>query len=375
MNTKDIEALASFDFPIEHFHDRSTRWLLEDSDNVRGLLEIVAEHLVERLDFSRLLHVNRSFIPDNLREQESDLVYRVPFRGESATDELLIYILIEHQSTVDIAMGFRVLFYMTQIWDFQRRELASNNIPKSVWRLRPIIPIVLYTGDQRWRDPISLSTMMDLPDTLSGFVPKFETLFLSIKDADTAFLTRTDHPLGWLFTVLQKEHATKADIRAALAEAVTHLDTLDAEKREQWRRAIFYLYLLILHRRPRREHEELKTLVHQQMTEPAHKEEGEAMAQTMAEYLFQQGQEQGQQQGQQQGEKRGEKRGEERGEKRGVLRTKRESLLRLLNLKFADVPESVTDKVSKLRSISRLDTLFERVFIAETLDEIDWDNA
>ncbi|RKU36318.1 hypothetical protein C6496_13745, partial [Candidatus Poribacteria bacterium] len=61
MKNKEIEALASFDFPIEHFHDRSTRWLLEDSENVRGLLEIVAEHLVERLDFSRLLHVNRSF--------------------------------------------------------------------------------------------------------------------------------------------------------------------------------------------------------------------------------------------------------------------------------------------------------------------------
>ena len=161
MQTKEIEALTSFDFPIEHFHDRSTRWLLEDSDNVQGLLEIVAEHLVERLDFSRLIHINRSFIPDNLREQESDLVYRVPFRGESATDELLIYILIEHQSTVDTTMGFRVLFYMTQIWDFQRRELASNNIPKSVWRLRPIIPIVFYTGDQKWQTPPSLSTLME----------------------------------------------------------------------------------------------------------------------------------------------------------------------------------------------------------------------
>ena len=79
------------------------------------------------------------------------------------------------------------------------------------------------------------------------------------------------------------------------------------------------------------------------------------MAQTMAEYLLEQG--------------------EERGEKRGVLRAKRENLLRLLNLKFADVPESVTDKVSKLRSISRLDTLFDQAVIAETLDEIDWDNA
>ena len=354
MKSKDIEALASFDFPIEHFHDRSTRWLLEDSDNVRGLLEIVAEHLVERLDFSRLLHINRSFIPDNLREQESDLVYRVPFRGESATDELLIYILIEHQSTVDPMMSFRVLFYMMQIWDFQRRELESNNIPKSVWRLRPIIPIVLYTGEQRWRTPISLDTLMDLPDVLSGFVPKFDTLFLSVKDTNAADLTRADHPFGWLLTVLQKEHATKEDIRTALTEAVTHLDTLDAEKIEQWRRAIFYLYLLILHRRPPEEHEELKTLVHQQMKEPSHKEEGEAMAQTMAEYLIQQG--------------------KEEGKEEGKIDTKQEDLLKLLSLRFDAVPDPVANKISSIRNLSRLDTLFEQAATAQTLDEIDWED-
>jgi hypothetical protein len=50
MQTKEIEALTSFDFPIEHFHDRSTRWLLEDSDNVQGLLEIVAERECVRLE-------------------------------------------------------------------------------------------------------------------------------------------------------------------------------------------------------------------------------------------------------------------------------------------------------------------------------------
>ena len=147
METKETETLTFFDFPIEQFADRSTRWLLENEENVRGLLEIVAEHLVGYIDFSQLSQINRSFIPDNLREQESDIVYSVPFRSESETEELLIYILIEHQSTVDVAMGFRVLFYMTQIWDFQRREWESSGVARSQWRLRPIIPIVFYTGE------------------------------------------------------------------------------------------------------------------------------------------------------------------------------------------------------------------------------------
>ena len=118
----DIEILNFFDNRIEHFPDRSARWLFQDRENVRGLLEIVAGELLESIDFSRIVQVNRSFIPGNLREQESDIVFRVPFQSESGTDELLIYILIEHQSTVDPIMGFRVLFYMTQIWDSQRRS-------------------------------------------------------------------------------------------------------------------------------------------------------------------------------------------------------------------------------------------------------------
>ena len=354
METKQTELLTFFNFPIEQFADRSTRWLLEDRENVRGLLEIVAEHLVAHLDFSQLTHINRSFIPDNLREQESDIVYSVPFRSESKTEELLIYILIEHQSTVDVTMGFRVLFYMTQIWDFQRREWESNNIPKSQWRFRPIIPIVFYTGDQTWQTPLTISTVMDLPDVLSEFVPKFGTLFFSVKDTDTIQLTKSDHPFGWLLTVLQKERATKEEMRAALIEAVAHIDTLDDEKAQQWRRAIFYLYLLILHRRPTEEHDELKTLVHQQIQETSRKEEGETMAQTMAQYLMEQG--------------------EKRGEKRGETNAKREDILKLLRLRFDPVPESVTNKISAIRSLSRLDTLFERVATAQTFDDIDWED-
>ena len=72
----------------------------------------------------------------------------------------------------------------------------------------------------------------------------------------------------------------------------------------------------------------------------------------MAEYLIQQG--------------------EESGEKRGEIRAKRESLLKLLYLRFDPVPETLITKVSAMRSLSRLDTLFEQAVTAQTLDEIGW---
>ena len=180
METRETDILNIFDFPIYHFPDRSARWLLQDKENVRGLIEIVAEQIAAHIDFNRLTQHNRSLISDTLREQESDLIFSVPFYSGSETDELIIYILIEHQSTVDPTMGFRVLFYMTQIWDAQRRRWESDKVPKSERRLRPILPIVFYTGSQRWTSPLSLNSMMEIPAALSRFVPTFETLLLEV---------------------------------------------------------------------------------------------------------------------------------------------------------------------------------------------------
>ena len=245
-------------------------------------------------------------------------------------------------------MGFRVLFYMTQIWDSQRRAWESENIAKSEWRLRPILPIVFYTGEQRWQTPLTLDAMMDLPEALARFVPSFETLFLSVKETDPADLTQTDHPFGWLLTVLQKERATPAEISRALSEAVSHINTLAVEEAEQWQRSIFYLYLLILHRRPPSEHEALTTLVQQQIQDASRREEVETMAQTMAEYLVEQGIEQGE------------------------TRAKQQDILKLLAIRFEAVPESVAHRVTSIQQLDQLDTLFERAATVETLDEIDW---
>ena len=362
--SEESEIRNLFDTQIEHFPDRSARWLFEDRENVRGLIEIVAGELVEFIDFGKIVQVNRSFIPDNLREQESDMVFSVPFQIESDTDELLIDILIEHQSTVDPIMGFRVLFYMTQIWDSQRREWESQSVPKGQWRFRPILPIVFYTGEQRWITPLTLNAIMDIPDVLSRFVPKFDTLFLGVKETDESELTKADHPLGWLLTVLQKEHATVEALSDALIEALSHINTLDEASAQQRRRAISYLLLLILHRRPFEEQTELTHLLGQHVRQPSDREEVELMAQTMAEHLIEKGKAQGIEQGIEQGKVQGIE--------QGKIQEKRDAILKVLQLRFHTIPESIADKISSIQSLSRLDSLLEQAVTAKTLDEIDF---
>lgn len=337
------------DFTIEHFADRSAKWLFQYTHNVEGLLEIVAAELVGAIDFSRLVPLNRRFISDTLREQESDVVFSVPFRRGSKTEELLIYILIEHQSTVDVTMGVRVLSYMTELWAVQRRVWESDNVPRSERRLRLILPIVFYTGEQRWNTPLTLAGIMDIPEELSRFVPTFDTLFLNVKGTDEATLTKTNHPLGWLLTVLQQENADKDAMQRALERAMLHLNTLDALEAEQRQQAFIYLFLLILHRRPAEEHEELITVVDRHTDEM----EVETMAQSMAEVLFEEGKVQGIEQG------------IERERREGTIR----HILVVLKTKFAaDIVNVLTPAIENISDVERLEQLLPAAVEAQSLE-------
>ncbi len=343
--SKNSKLLGSADTLIGHFPDRSIRRLLQDPEYVRGLVEIIAPELVALLDFSRSVQQNRSFISDVLREQESDVLLRVPFQETIKSEELLIYILIEHQSSVDPTMGFRVLSYMMAIWQRQWRERQSD--ATSQRRLDPILPIVFYTGQDRWTSPLSLTTVLDVPEVLARFVPRFDTLFLEVKTADRELLTKHGHPLGWLLSVLQEEDAGTSAISEALVSAVSELDRLDASQASQVREALFYFLQLILHRCSAEEHEELIALVKRHSRDES---EVEIMAQTAAEFLIEQG--------------------IVEGKAEGIVEGRQTAILQLLRLRFQNVPETLTDRISTIDSLSELDMLLEQAITAQSLDDI-----
>lgn len=55
---------------LTHFADKSVRWLFEDKENVRGLLEILASELVDLIDFNQLEFQNTTFLSSKLQEIE-----------------------------------------------------------------------------------------------------------------------------------------------------------------------------------------------------------------------------------------------------------------------------------------------------------------
>ena len=345
--------MATSDTRIEHFPDRSIRRLLQDGVYVRWLVKIIAPEIERYLDFSAITYHQRSFISQALQQRESDVLLSVGFNDETSTDELLIYILIEHQSTVDKTMGFRLLSYMMQIWEAQRKEWESSKTPVSEWRLQPILPILFYTGDGRWTAPLSLTAIMDVPEILSRFVPSFDTLFLGVKSTDPEVLTEAGHPLGWLLSVLQREDAEDtSEISEALSAAVSHLAAVDEAFAPQVAEAFRYFVRLIYHRRSVDEREGLIGIIREHIQ---NEKELETMAQTTAELLIEQGRVEGKVEGRVEGKVEG----------------KQDAVLKILQSRFQDVPDTLSQKIAEIQSIPKLDTLLERAMIAESLEQID----
>ena len=350
VETERTEEHNFYDAPVVHFPDRSARWLLQDRENVRGLLEILDAELAGQLDFQQLTPINRTFLSEALRQQESDVIYTVPFRESEQPGAILIYLLIEHQSTPDPTMQLRLFIYIAQIWDAHRQRWVSENLPVSQWRLPPIVPILFYTGERQWEAP-SLMDLMDMPASLARFVPSFEILFLGVKAADAADLTRTNHPFGWLLTVLQQEFASLSSLTEALVRTLSQLNSMGESEATQYRRAILYLILLVHHRRPSAEHDGLLTLIDNHVPDM----EVKTMARSMAEVLIE----------------RGVVQGRTEGIVQGRTEEKQADILKLMRFRFQTLPEDIIDQVRAIKDLDRLEALFDKVLTAETFQDIE----
>ena len=147
------EILNILDPDIGHFPDKLAKWIFKIPEFLRGLVLILNRDMAQQLDFDNVKTVSPGVIVNTLQESVSDLVFTVPYRDTSQGDELTIYILLEHQSTVDRMMGYRLLSYMCQIWHAQLQQLDNAGVQPSQKRLFPILPIVFYTGNGDGRCP------------------------------------------------------------------------------------------------------------------------------------------------------------------------------------------------------------------------------
>jgi hypothetical protein len=162
-------------------HDALFKLVFERPEHAAGILRsLLPAEVVTHLDLSTLELVPGSFANAELRNVEADLLYRVKLEGREA----FVYVLLEHQSTVDPTMAFRLLRYMVRIWESWARAHPQARV------LPPILPLVVTHGEAPWAAPRSLIELFGLSDPLrEALAPLLVNFRYAVEDLAAADVT------------------------------------------------------------------------------------------------------------------------------------------------------------------------------------------
>ena len=131
---KESEEFNKNKSKIDKEHDKIIKRVFQSKKEAARFISKVIERKIKPRD---LIVSQNSFVTSELRYREADIVYKIRNKN--------VVILIEHQTRVDYRMAYRILNYQIEI---MRANEVEN--PKKEDKECLVIPIVLYTGKEKW---------------------------------------------------------------------------------------------------------------------------------------------------------------------------------------------------------------------------------
>ena len=255
---------------------------------------------------------------------------------------MYVFLLIEFQRTVDPWMAVRVMTYVGLLYqDLIRRGQVIEG-----QRLPPVLPIVLYNGDARWRAATDVADLIPTPPGwVAQYLPRLSYLLIEqhqYADEDLATLRNL------AAAMIRVEHAAKLE---TLPQVVAQIQELVAGNPELERAFTIWIPAVLSNRSggtvvlP-----EVKSLKELTMTID-HRFE------VWAKGHEQRGLEKGRLEGRLEGEQKGRQEGEQL------------VLQKLLTKRFGPLPEDVLGQIRSASS-TQLDAWVDRVLDAASLEEV-----
>ena len=162
---------------ISNAHDQFFRTAMANKRVAREFLKNwLPSQLSELIDFEQLEIQPRSQINNIRQESEVDVLFKTTIDNHEA----YLYLLLEHQSTPDALMPFRLLKYICNIIDQHLKTHGKDKIPL-------IYPIVIYHGKRKYPYSTNLADLIDAPKELvdSYFLKPFQLIDLGQIDDET----------------------------------------------------------------------------------------------------------------------------------------------------------------------------------------------
>jgi hypothetical protein len=328
----------------------------------------VLPDLVERFDFSRVEEVGREFLLEDWRRRESDLLFRLPLRASVEGEEswALVCLLIEHQSEPDPDMPLRVLLYAVLFWESEWRAWEVNHPEGVSLRLTPVIPIIFHTGSRLWRTHRELIDLIDGPEEVRAFAPRWQPLFWELAERTPEELVQAAGEWLAALAVVRAERADPEVFREVFAAVLRRLEGLSESERMRWHDLLWFVLSWALRRRPGDEREGLLETARSSQMELKHREEVAELTETVVETWEQELLARGRAEGEARGRAEGEARGRAEGEAQGL----RESVQLLLEARFGPLPQALATQIGAMEDAERLRRVVRQVVHLNSLDEL-----
>lgn len=178
-------------------HDKVFKSAMADVRIARDFFE---HHLPSSIrnviDFKTLRLWPNSYVDEKLALSCSDILYQVNIAGNKA----FLYLLCEHQSSVDALMPFRIWQYIVNIWSDYLKQIPKSK--RRSTKLPLVVPMVFYHGHKPYNGSKDIRELIDAPIELID-----EILFKSFQLIDTHEITdetlREQHWAGVMTFVLK----------------------------------------------------------------------------------------------------------------------------------------------------------------------------
>ncbi|HEU4418657.1 MAG TPA: Rpn family recombination-promoting nuclease/putative transposase [Planctomycetota bacterium] len=170
--------------PIRNPHDALFRGVFADPRRAAELLRsVLPSDVIAAVDWSSLQRIDTSFVDEDLRDHQADLLFRARINGRTGC----LYVLFEHKAGQARFTVFQLLRYVVRVWEQCRAdEPSATHLPL-------VLPFVVHHGDSPWAAPRTLHELLDLdgvPEALRALQPSFSFLLDDLGATDEADLRR-----------------------------------------------------------------------------------------------------------------------------------------------------------------------------------------
>ena len=326
-------------------HDKFVKTFMDNMRVVADFIDWAAPDIARRLDLTQIEHAETESVDDRFDRMFKDDVW-----GRS----LYVYVIIEHKSRPDRFTTLQLLRYTVRVYQQKWQEYikarktdedgndeAENNGP---YFLPPVLPIILYHGEREFSSPIEFSELVGAGPELEPYVPKFRVILIDMKACLPSQYPDPSEKVELYSMLATMQAVFEPDVAERLVNVMHHIA-------QQLRRPenLALAEKILMYSISRSEHLEPQYLT--KISDELKSMGDETMGMTLADKLFAEG--------------------ELKGKAEGKAEASQDSIIRILEARFGEVPASIGETVRTVTNTDRLEWLIATAATTKSLETFE----